>query len=353
MNMANISLYSGKVNTMPDLLWYAKSVVKALGDELNRFIMLCRLVESTVCNLDDIIQTVTSVMQEQDRKFLSLEQLYLVLLHYTNSSARIDIAVYELINLWKSDFYDSYSYLRPLFEKAIWSAMCDRCTQVKQWCQENWKSLLTSGIMFSGASRTRAMAYGMGFGFHALREGESFQDGMMLGFVKSLYDTKNFATNLISDIEIYDRMNEDPRVVERFHYFTSYKGTLVVNIPFNFPPFNAGFSFGFIGLPEGTHTEEYLKHEYGHRVQLDNLGLSRYVLEVFLPSAIANVLVERKKVLSSLSYYGSPWEHEADVLGGVNRTGDNEPWPEEICRIYWNIRKYLDTVEKIKNPLLW
>ena len=33
-------------------------------------------------------------------------------------------------------------------------------------------------------------------------------------------------------------------------------------------------------------------------------------------------------------YYGSPWEAEADRLGGVNREEYNTPWPEEAYILY-------------------
>ena len=38
-------------------------------------------------------------------------------------------------------------------------------------------------------------------------------------------------------------------------------------------------------------------------------------------------------------YYGAPWEAEADRLGGVNRTEDNTPWPEDPYESIWDIIK--------------
>lgn len=36
-------------------------------------------------------------------------------------------------------------------------------------------------------------------------------------------------------------------------------------------------------------------------------------------------------------YYGSPWEAEADRLGGVHRTEDNTPWPDGAYHSYGDL----------------
>ena len=41
-------------------------------------------------------------------------------------------------------------------------------------------------------------------------------------------------------------------------------------------------------------------------------------------------------------YYGSPWESEADRLGGVDRKIDNTPWPADAPDTFWELL-----------PLLW
>ena len=38
-------------------------------------------------------------------------------------------------------------------------------------------------------------------------------------------------------------------------------------------------------------------------------------------------------------YYGAPWEAEADMLGGVNRTSENTPWPTGAYGSYWDLIK--------------
>ena len=80
-----------------------------------------------------------------------------------------------------------------------------------------------------------------------------------------------------------------------------------------------------------------VKHEYGHTKQLENMGVSRYTKEIALPSVTANVLDRVGKL--DYDYYGSPWEAEADLLGGVSRTYNNTPWPDDAYSSYGDLIK--------------
>ena len=51
----------------------------------------------------------------------------------------------------------------------------------------------------------------------------------------------------------------------------------------------------------------------------------RYIIDVAIPSVTANILDRMDKL--PYDYYGSKWEHEADVLGGVEGRRYT-PWPE-------------------------
>ena len=78
-----------------------------------------------------------------------------------------------------------------------------------------------------------------------------------------------------------------------------------------------------------------LNHEYGHKMQFDDRGIIDYTFKIFLPSITANILDRMGKL--SYDYYGSPWEAEADILGGVNRYYDNTLWPENAYNSYWDL----------------
>ena len=86
--------------------------------------------------------------------------------------------------------------------------------------------------------------------------------------------------------------------------------------------------------------DEYVKkHEYGHCIQLDNMGFCNYIRNVAIPSVGINLLSRAGKL--PYDYYGAPWEAEADTLGGVNRTSDNTPWPVGSYSSLWDIFKML------------
>lgn len=90
-------------------------------------------------------------------------------------------------------------------------------------------------------------------------------------------------------------------------YYAFYKGTLVVRTNME----RSG-SFGIIFLARNTNyidnPEDMVRHEYGHIIQLEQLGVIRYSLCIFIPSW---------QKWGSKSYYDKPWEVTADVYGGV------------------------------------
>ena len=68
--------------------------------------------------------------------------------------------------------------------------------------------------------------------------------------------------------------------------FSFYNGSFVM-----VTPFDASFSFGFIGLSAQQLDTNILRHEYGHTVQLKNLGLGKYVNDVVIPSLLVKGLM--------------------------------------------------------------
>lgn len=125
--------------------------------------------------------------------------------------------------------------------------------------------------------------------------------------------------------------NENEQAVIDAHYFSAYKNTLVIKPPIG----DKAASFGVIILGNGRRDTDTVKHEYGHRVQLDNMGIGKYITDVAIPSVTANILQRKGKL--PYDYYGSIWESEADRFGGVNRTTDGTPWPEGSYNSYWDL----------------
>ena len=60
--------------------------------------------------------------------------------------------------------------------------------------------------------------------------------------------------------------------------------------------------------PSLTIPEDVARHEYGHTVQLQQLGIVKYALCIGLPSWLE---------WGSKDYYDKPWEVTADLFGGV------------------------------------
>ena len=152
---------------------------------------------------------------------------------------------------------------------------------------------------------------------------------------KIVKPVKNFFNGVSEDIKNFDKKNESEQKVFDSNYFSGYKGSLVVKTPFD-----ASFSFGIIGLSKDQQNSNTLNHEYGHTVQMNNKGLVKYTKEVAIPSITINVLDRMDKL--PYDYYGAPWEAEADMLGGVDRKYNNEPWPEgaytsylDLIKLFW------------------
>lgn len=97
-----------------------------------------------------------------------------------------------------------------------------------------------------------------------------------------------------------------------------------------------GFSFGIIVIGSGNIDKkgfgDTLNHEYGHIVQLRQVGLKSYITKVAVPSLIFATIAHFDKNIVEY-YYDLPWERSADYFGDVERKysfGSNE-----ISSIYW------------------
>jgi len=148
-------------------------------------------------------------------------------------------------------------------------------------------------------------------------------------FVKNI---QKLVTGIFEDLRNFDMKNQNEEKVFSSNCFCKYKGTLVIKTPFN-----ASFSFGFIGLSKKQQSSETLNHEYGHTIQFKNMGIVNYTTNVAVPSLTINLLHRAGKLKSD--YYGAPWESEAGLLGGMNRQYSNKPWPEDAYTSYYDLIK--------------
>ncbi len=141
----------------------------------------------------------------------------------------------------------------------------------------------------------------------------------------------NFLEDVEEDFKNYDTTNQSEDVVFSSNYFSNYKGALVVKTSLD-----TSFSFGIIGLSAQQQDSESLKHEYGHTVQMENMGVVKYVTDVAIPSITINVLARQEKL--PYDYYSYPWEAEANRLGGSTLSQDwKPPLPQGGYTSYWGL----------------
>lgn len=140
-------------------------------------------------------------------------------------------------------------------------------------------------------------------------------------FLREIFP-EEFYKGVLEDLNSFDIANQSERAVLDANYFSAYKGHLVVKIPDS----RHSFSYGIIGLGKIGTNADFVRHEYGHTVQLDEFGPIGYLFAVAIPSVINNYLTNAGVV--SASYYDAPWEAPADRYGGVVRD-ESEPWSQE------------------------
>ena len=113
---------------------------------------------------------------------------------------------------------------------------------------------------------------------------------------------------LIADIKNFNLKNSSERVVLKSHYFSAYRGKLVIRTGFKRSG-SLGILFISKYVDRKKSPEDEIRHEYGHTKQLKYLGVIKYILCIGLPSF--------KEWGSDQEYYRRPWEITADMYGGV------------------------------------
>jgi len=82
----------------------------------------------------------------------------------------------------------------------------------------------------------------------------------------------------------------------------------------------------------------FAKPKYGHKVQMDNMGIVDFTLNVAIPSVTINILSRNDKL--PYDYYSYPWEAEANKLGGAKLSQSwKTPLPEGEYSSYWDLIK--------------
>ena len=145
--MATIALYASKINNMPGLINDVKKSVTDYKSELSKLKNKSLQVNKSICNLDDVISTISASTKMQEDKISALESLEKESERFSTEVQRIDADVADIINEQKNDFYDEYSYLKPDSEKNCFEGIWDDCksglSSAAEWCKEHWKLVVT------------------------------------------------------------------------------------------------------------------------------------------------------------------------------------------------------------------
>lgn len=116
-----------------------------------------------------------------------------------------------------------------------------------------------------------------------------------------------------------------------------YNGVEVVILPFLG---DSAFSLGKIYVgPNVANDEKLLAHEYGHCIQMEEIGIVKYLHFVALPSVTYWFLTQLEIVPVS-DYYNRPWECLADMYGGVSR--NHAEGAEDAALSYWEYVKEIE-----------
>ncbi len=145
--MSTISLYANKTDLMPDLIQNTKSSVGNLKENLRSLNKKMLTIDSSVCDVENEINAVTSAIELQEKTISSLEFFENKLDEFINDTKTIDHQAATQIDQNKEEFYKKYSYLRPASEnvekQSLWDKIKSKCKKVGQWCKENWKYIVS------------------------------------------------------------------------------------------------------------------------------------------------------------------------------------------------------------------
>ncbi len=98
-----------------------------------------------------------------------------------------------------------------------------------------------------------------------------------------------FFHRLIEDIHSYDKYNSSEEKVFDAWLFSCYKKVVIIKLPIGY---NAA-SYGIIVMGNKIKNINTLKHEYGHRLQLNKMGALRYTFKVAIPSVMCFLLLKK------------------------------------------------------------
>ena len=145
--MATITLYKDKINGVGSLLDDMIKSSNNLNAQLGTLKSTLQGVDSSTCNLQDTVDSISSSSKSESDKVEDLKRLNNKLTAFIEMTARRDSSAESEINKAKEDFYTKYSYLKPECEKSRMEKIADGMKKACEWCKEHWKLIATIVIV--------------------------------------------------------------------------------------------------------------------------------------------------------------------------------------------------------------
>lgn len=145
--MATITLYKDKVNGVGSLLDDIIKSVNNLDVQLGTLKNTLQGVDSSTCNLQDTVDSISSSSKSEKDKIADLKKLNGKLTEFIETTTNRDNSARDEINKQKDDFYTKYKYLKPECEKSRTEKFVESLKKVCDWCKEHWKLIATIVIV--------------------------------------------------------------------------------------------------------------------------------------------------------------------------------------------------------------
>ncbi|MBR0529341.1 MAG: hypothetical protein IJJ76_06180 [Ruminococcus sp.] len=140
--MATITLYKDKVNGVGGLIDDIIKSANNLSVQLGTLKNTLQGVDSSTCNLQDTVDSISSSSKSEDEKIDDLKTLNSKLTDFIEMTSNRDASAKSEINKAKEEFYTKYSYLKPECEKSTWERIKDGLKKAAEWCKKHWKEIL-------------------------------------------------------------------------------------------------------------------------------------------------------------------------------------------------------------------
>lgn len=139
--MATIALYKNKVNGVGGLL---DSIIKSsnnLDVQIGTLKNTLQGVESSSCDLQDAVDSISSSSKSEKDKVKDLKKLNSKLTSFIQMTANRDNSAKDEIEKSKKNFYTKYKYLKPECEKSRLKKVVDALKSAASWCKDHWKQI--------------------------------------------------------------------------------------------------------------------------------------------------------------------------------------------------------------------